>query len=130
MLRKAVVATCIAVFASMALSAPMTAHHLNSPNYITFSKPVRLPGVVLGSGTYIFESPDPMSAFDVVTVRSADRRHLYYMGMTHLVERPKGMAEKTVISLEEARPDVPAPVKVWWPIGESTGRQFLYDKKR
>lgn len=128
MLRKAVVATCLAVFASMALSATMTAHHVNSPNYITFSKPVRLPGVVLGSGTYIFESPDMMSAFDVVTVRSADRRRLYFMGMTHRVERPKGLPEAQAVSLAEARADAPAPVQVWWPLGESVGRQFLYDK--
>ena len=128
MVRKAVVVACLAVFAAMALSASMTAEPFNRPNVITFSKPVRLPGVVLGSGTYVFELPDPIDAWDVVTVRSVDRQHIYYTGITQRVERPAGMPANQLISFDEVRPDAAAPVRVWWPIGESLGREFAYKR--
>ena len=130
MVRKAVVVACLAVFAAMALSASMTAQPINRANYITFSKPVRLPGVVLGSGTYIFELPDPIGAWDVVMVRSADRQRVYYSGFTKSIERPNGMPSNQLISFEEVRPDAAAPIRVWWPIGEASGREFTYPSNR
>ena len=127
MLRKAVVVACLAGAAAMALSPSLTAETVARTNYITFSKPVRLPGVVLGSGTYIFELPDPISAWDVVTVKSADRKRVYYTGLTRGVVRPHDMPKTQMVSLAEARPDAPVPVRIWWPIGEQMGREFNYD---
>ena len=36
--------------------------NLNKTTYLTFNRPVGLPGVTLGSGTYVFELPEPMSS--------------------------------------------------------------------
>ena len=127
MLRKAVVVACLIFVAAMAVSASMTAETFARTNYITFSKPVRLPGVVLGSGTYIFELPDPIGAYEVVTVKSADRHRVYYTGITRIVDRPRGMPETQVISVAEARPDAAVPIRVWWPKYEPTGREFNYE---
>jgi hypothetical protein len=127
MLRKAVVVACLAGAAAMALSSSLTAETFARTNYITFSKPVRLPGVALGSGTYIFELPDPISAWDVVTVKSADRKRVYYTGLTRAVVRPFDMPKTQIVSLAEARPDAAVPVRIWWPIGEQMGREFNYD---
>ena len=56
--------------------------------YLTFSHPLRLPGVALGSGTYIFEIANPDSGADVVRVMSRDRSISYFMGFTRAVARP------------------------------------------
>ena len=89
---------------------------------ITFSQPVRLPGVGLASGTYIFQAP----TWDVVQVLSGDRTRVYFMGFTRTVSRPERQPQRHVVSLGEAAAGVPPPITVWYPDNESTGRQFIY----
>jgi len=91
---------------------------------LTFSKPFSLPGVTLGAGTYIFERAAPLSAIEVVRVSSRDRRFVYYMGFTELVERPRG--NDSPIKFGEAPAGAAAPVRDWYPTGTSTGHHFLY----
>ena len=116
----------------VALSAPTPTRAHESSNdldrmmYVTFNRPVALPGVSLGSGTYIFELPDPIGAWDIVRVSSRDRRVVFLTAFTRVVDRPHGMSPDQVISFGEAAPNVPQPIKTWWPAGESTGRQFTY----
>jgi len=98
----------------------------NKTMYLTFNRPVSLPGVMLGSGTYIFEVPDPIDAADVVRVTSRDHSIVYLTAFTRAVTRPAGMPHDQLISFGEARPDAPQPIAVWWPQNESTGRQFIY----
>ena len=50
--------------------------------YLTFSHPLSLPGVTLGSGTYIFEIANPSSGADIVRVMSRDRSIAYFMAFT------------------------------------------------
>ena len=91
---------------------------------LTFSKPVALPGVSLGAGTYVFERAAPNGATEVVRVSSRDRRFVYYMGFTELVNRP---ARNTpAITFGEAPKDAPLPIKEWYPTFASTGHRFLY----
>ena len=94
----------------------------NKSMRITFSQPVRLPGVGLGSGTYIFEAP----AWDVVQVLSGDRSRVYYQGFTRTIERPRGLSRHQVVSLGESANGSPSPITAWYPDNESTGRQFIY----
>ena len=95
--------------------------------YLTFSRPVSLPGVTLGSGTYIFELPDPLGAWNVVRVSSKDRRVVYLTAFTRIVDRPKALSREQPISLGEARGlNTPQPIQVWWPASEPTGREFIY----
>ena len=98
----------------------------NKTTYLTFSAPVALPGVTLGSGTYIFELPEPGDAWTIVRVLSRDRSIVYYTGFTHPVSRPAGVSQEQMITFAEAQPNVPRPIAVWWPENESTGRQFVY----
>jgi len=94
--------------------------------YLKFTHPVRLPGVELAAGTYLFELPDPMGAFEVVRVSSEDRRIIYYTAFTRIVERPNGLRPGQVISFGETRANAPQPITAWWPSGKSTGREFIY----
>ena len=91
---------------------------------LTFSRPFSLPGVTLGAGTYIFERAAPQSAIEVVRVSSQDRRNVYYMGFTALVEKPRGV--KAPVTFGEAPKGAAVPIRDWYPEGTSTGHRFLY----
>ena len=58
--------------------------------YVTFNRPVSLPGVTLGSGTYIFEAPDSDSDHDLVRVLSRDRKIVILTTFTRAVDRQPG----------------------------------------
>jgi hypothetical protein len=92
--------------------------------HLTFSKPVALPGVTLGAGTYIFERAAPNSAIDVVRVSSNDRRFVYYAGFTELVNRPAGKVP--LVTFGEAVTGAPLPIKEWYPFNTSSGHRFIY----
>ena len=116
----------IGLSAPVAIRAHENANDSDRMTYVKFNRPVALPGVALGAGTYIFELPDPNDAWTVVRVTSRDRRTVYLTAFTRVVERPKGLRPDQVISFGEARASEPQPIRAWWPTGESTGREFIY----
>jgi hypothetical protein len=95
--------------------------------YVTFDRPVSLPGVTLRSGTYIFEAPTPDSDHDLVRVLSRDRSKVYLTTFTRAVDRPAGMRDQQVITFGEASGGT-LPVLVWWP-RDSNGHQFIYPNR-
>lgn len=101
--------------------------HDNDTMYVSFNQPVGLPGVSLGSGTYIFERLD-MHAHSVVRVLSRDRRIVHFTAFTAPVDRPAGLKRDQVFTFAEAAPNSPKPIAVWWP-EDSPGRQFIYPEK-
>ena len=96
----------------------------NRTTQLTFSRPFSLPGVTLGAGTYIFERAAPDSAIEVVRVSSRDRRFIYYMGFTELVEKPRGTTSP--VTFGEAPAGLASPVRAWYPTGTHTGHRCLY----
>lgn len=96
---------------------------------LTFSGSVGLPGVTLGAGTYAFDLLNPESGSDVVRVRSKDRKHTYFLGMTQRVDRPAGMKADSFITLGEVSKGTVPPIVAGYP-GGADGRQFLYSKTR
>lgn len=117
----AVVALGLATVAST--GATVADNHMM---YLTFNRPVSLPGVGLGTGTYIFEIPDG-GDHSVVRVLSRDRKTVYFTAFTYVVDRPAGLPREQRISFKETAPDRPVPIDVWW-LEASTGRQFIYSK--
>ena len=95
---------------------------------MTFSAPVALPGVSLGSGTYTFEIANPSSGADIVRVLSRDGSRAYFLGFTRAVKRPRSLPREQAVSLGESAKGTPPPITVWWPENESTGRQFVYPR--
>ena len=95
-------------------------------NYLTFSKPVALPGVVLPAGRYTFEAGPGGRSRDIVMVMSRDGRGPLYLGFTREVRRPAGMPVNSTVSFGEAPADQPVPIAAWFPIGQESGHQFLY----
>jgi len=89
-----------------------------------------LPGVTLSPGTHVFElAADPFNAPGVVRVLSGDRRKAYFMGFTNAAERPRGLRLDASVSLGESAAGAPPRITAWWPIGERTGRQFIYSDR-
>ena len=96
--------------------------------YFTFSGPVRMPGITLPAGTYIFEVVNPDSSSDVVSVKSRDRSKVYLMQFTRFVDRPSTGNLKATIALGETVDGNPPPVKAWYPQFETRGREFIYNR--
>jgi hypothetical protein len=51
---------------------------------------------------------------------------VYFMGFTTTVGRPPGRSAGRLVTLAETSRGVPPRIDTWYPIGQSTGRQFIY----
>jgi hypothetical protein len=115
-------------FATVALALVAAAAHawgFSHENKLTFTGPVALPGVVLPAGSYSFDVASP-TALDVVVVRSADHRKLFYMGFTQTISRPHTMPKHMPVAFGETTANEPPPIAAWYEVGDTTGHQFLY----
>lgn len=115
----------VALLGVLATSATGAMDHRRT-TYFTFSAPVRLPGVALGAGTYIFEVANPDGGSDVVRVLSRDRKTVYLMKFTRFVHRPQTGKLDATVALGETPAGTPPPVKTWYPQSETRGREFIY----
>ena len=91
---------------------------------ITVNAPIALPGVVLAAGTYAFELP-ASGDNTLVRVSSADGRHIYLTQFALEVPRPN-RNDVPKMTFGEAASGLARPVKVWYPEGTDSGRQFIY----
>lgn len=105
--------------------AAATALHTNR---LTFGGPVRLPGVTLTAGTYLFERVEPTNP-DVIVVRSGDRTKVYYLAETRRADRPAGLDRSRLVTFGEARRGEVPPITAWYPEGEQKGHAFVYDAR-
>jgi hypothetical protein len=85
-----------------------------------------LPGVTLPPGEYTFELFNHGTSGDTVLVTSDHQHRVHYLGLTRIVERPRNMRPDQVIAVGEAPVGEPVPIRVWYPAGSSSGRQFIY----
>ena len=116
-----------AVVVGLCLTGPLQgtgANYLHT-NRLTFSGPVRLPGVTLIAGSYLFERVDP-TVRNVIVVRSPDRTRVFFMALTLPAERPSGLRPGAVVTLGEAGRGAVPPIEAWYPQGESQGHAFIY----
>jgi hypothetical protein len=110
----------------LAMSA-VTHAWIGQSNTLTFSGAVALPaGIVLPTGTYMFEMLTSGGSTEVVRVSSPDRQRTYYMGFTRSVERPRRLPSTQTIVFGEAPAGTPPPIRAWYPIDSSTGHAFIY----
>ena len=128
--RKSVAVCGAAVFALVLVTGAIAMADAHKTTYLTFSRPVSLPGVALSSGTYTFQIANPDTSGDIVRVSSRDGSRVYFMGFTKAINRPNAMSRDQSVSIGEAAAGVAPPVTAWWPLNESTGRQFVYPGSR
>ena len=91
--------------------------------FLTFSKAVEIPGARLAAGTYAFEVVAPT----IVRVSSNDRRKVYLTAFTRDVQRPRGIPETQHVALGETPAGGAPPIRVWYPIFDSLGHEFIYN---
>jgi hypothetical protein len=117
----------VGVLAGMVMgTASPRAVTLERTMYLTFSRPVAIPGAELAAGTYVFELAAPISSSGAVRVLSRDRRTIYLLAFTNEISRPANLKPGQVVTLGESAKGVPPPVTAWFPDESSTGRQFIY----
>ena len=105
-------------------ASAMTDHTM----YVTFNRPVGLPGVTLAPGTYIFETPDATGDHTLVRVSSRDRSIVIYTAFTRTVDRTPGIKRDQAITFGEGAAYGVQPIAAWWPY-DSAGHQFIYPKQ-
>jgi hypothetical protein len=94
--------------------------------HLTFSGPVRLPGVTLPAGTYTFELAVPESDLDLVRVSNRNGTVVYYTGFTKQMDRPLNLPLNELIVFGEGPAHTAPPIKAWFSPDRRTGHQFIY----
>jgi hypothetical protein len=123
--RRAALVICGAAILGVFAAGLGNASTFNKLTYLKFSGAVGLPGTTLAKGEYSFSVVNPTSGSNVVVVRNKDGSQVYGLFLTQSVIRPKNASDASV-TLGEARPGTPPPITAWFPIGETTGYQFIY----
>jgi hypothetical protein len=116
----------VALVGVLATSSIGAMPNAGKTTYFTFSKAVRLPGVALPAGSYVFEVVNPETSANVVRVTSRDRSKVYLTQATLPAERPQSRDMQPRIVFGEAPAGQPPPVKSWFPDGATIGRAFIY----
>ena len=125
LIRRLALIACGAAVLGLAVAPAGDAASLGlKTNHLTFSGAVALPGVTLPRGTYTFEVVELHP--DIVRVLSRDGSRVYFMGFTTTVNRPMDQRADRLVTLTETSRGVPPRIETWYPIGESTGRRFIY----
>ena len=117
-------AMAIGVATIVMLATSTGGHAAASRTYLTFSAPVALPGVTLGSGTYVFEMTGVSR--DLVRVTGRDNQIVYLTAFTNEVARPSDATLVGGVLFGERPSGTPQPIKAWFPEHSRTGREFIY----
>ena len=91
---------------------------------LTFGSPVSLPGVSLGSGTYVFRH----STADTMQISNASGTP-YGMFLTIPTHRDMPTDRYAIVFGPGARDDAPKRILAIFAPGERTGRQFIYAER-
>ena len=91
-----------------------------------FNKPVRVTGVLLPPGDYVFEIMNPTTASNVIRIADRKKVKTYVMALTRPVVRPSAKRLDPVIVFgEEASATTPHTIRAWYPAGVTRGYEFL-----
>ena len=117
----------VVVAAVCVLAATLTggASTFNRTTYFTFSAPVRVQGVLLPPGVYVFEIANPDSGSNVTRVMDRKRAKVYASALSRVINRPNAGQLDAAIVFGETVASAPRPVNGWYPSGETSGREFV-----
>jgi hypothetical protein len=124
--RRAVLVICGAAVLGVFAAALGNASTFTKTTHLKFSGAVALPGTTLEKGEYIFAIANPTTSSNVVVVKSRYGSKVHGMFLTLPVMRPAKSGNDAMVTLGERRPGTPTPIKAWFPMGETTGYQFIY----
>jgi len=115
--------------AALWLSNPAAADENNKLTYLTFSKPIQLPGVTLQAGKYRFELADPVESRRVIRVASEDGKQQLGLLLT-IPNQLREPAKDPLVLFAETPAGMPDAVRAWVYPGESIGYEFVYPREQ
>lgn len=124
MFRKALRLMCV-LAAMCVVAATVSATTLNRMTYFAFNKPVRVTGVLLPPGDYVFEIANPTTSSNVIRIADRKKVKTYVSALTRPVFRPSTQRLDAVIVFGESSPTTPPTIRAWYPAGVTTGYEFL-----
>ena len=119
MVMAAAVASCVA--------APARADENDKLTYLTFSKPVQLPGVDLPAGRYRFQLADTEGSRRVIKVQSEDGKKQLAM-LLSMPNQLRDIPKDPVVLFKETAEGQPDAIKSYNYPGERIGYEFVYKK--
>jgi len=115
--------------AAMLGATPATAQTFDHLTYLTFSGPVKVPGVTLTPGTYRFHLTNPTTSRNVMQVMSRDGGIVYSQFNTIPDSRPAPTPDATV-TFNETKAAAPPAVHSLFYGGEQQGYEFVYPRQK
>jgi hypothetical protein len=118
------VVLCLVVLA-LGPVASVRADDWDKKTLVTFGFPVRVPGVVLPAGVYMFEIVDLKADRSVVRVTNEEGTKVY---ATVIAIRDFRLetTEETTLVFGESPANIPAPLVSWFYPGKQYGYEFVY----
>lgn len=124
MLRRALTITC--VFAALTVAAAtLSATTINRATYFTFNQPVRVTGVLLPAGNYVFEIANPYTSANVVRISDRKKTKTYVIAVTRHIVRRSARQLDAVIVFGEVSARAPRKIQAWFPADVTTGYEFV-----
>jgi hypothetical protein len=121
-----VLKTLIAAAAVALFVAPSArADEADKLTYLTFSKPVQLPGVTLPAGRYRFQLADTQESRRVIKVQSEDGTKQLAM-LLSVQNQLRDIPKDPIVLFTETAQGQPDAVKSWNYPGERIGYEFIY----
>ena len=119
----------IAAVSVLPLTFPIAnADTFNKKTKLTFSQPIRVPGVTLSAGSYIFKLVDSQSSRNIVQIMNV-RENKLYTTVLAIPDYRLNPSSHTVMTFGETGTGCAPAVKAWFYPGDNTGSRFVYGKK-
>ncbi len=93
--------------------------------HLTFAHPVRIPGVTLPAGAYVFQLNQNRQA---VWVRSADGGDVFGSYLVRSRHRTRETHKRVVVLERAAGSEAPPTIRAWFGRGRSHGFEFVYPR--
>jgi hypothetical protein len=120
---------CCALALSALLTPVARADEHDKLTYFTFSGPVRLPGVTLPAGTYMFKLAESPSNRHIVQVFNKDGSKIYATILA-IPDQRLDPTDKPIVMFRETPAGTPAAVRAWFYPGNTIGDEFVYPRQQ
>jgi hypothetical protein len=113
--------------ATLCVSLPARADESDKLTYLTFSKPVQLPGVTLPAGRYRFQLADVEESRRVIKIQSEDGKKQIALLLT-VQNQLRDIPKDSLVLFRETAQGQPDAIRSWNYPGERIGYEFIYPK--
>ena len=117
-----VVLCCLLLVAAL----PLAADNWDRQTTVTFDQPVKVPGMVLSAGTYLFKLSNASSDRRIVTIYNESGTRLYTTIQAINSYRVEPMDNAVFKFAEEGAKGTPQALRIWFTPGEASGVEFVY----